>query len=44
MTNKTHEADVAFIKALAELLQENDLTELEVKRDYAEDDSLNVRV
>ena len=44
MTNKTHEADVAFIKALAELLQENDLTELEVKRDYSEDDSLNVRV
>jgi acetyl-CoA carboxylase biotin carboxyl carrier protein len=44
MTNKTHEADVAFIKALAELLQENDLTELQVKRDYGEDDSLNVRV
>ncbi len=44
MTNKTHEADVAFIKALAELLRENDLTELEVKRDYSEDDSLNVRV
>lgn len=44
MTNKTHEADVAFIKALAELLRDNDLTELEVKRDYSEDDSLNVRV
>ncbi len=44
MTQKTHEADVAFIQALAELLRENDLTELEVKRDYAEDDSLNVRV
>lgn len=44
MTNKTHDADVAFIKALAELLNENDLTELQVKRDYAEDDSLNVRV
>jgi len=44
MTNKSHEADVAFIKALAELLRENDLTELQVKRDYAEDDSLNVRV
>ncbi len=44
MTNKTHEADVAFIKALAELLRENDLTELQVKRDYSEDDSLNVRV
>jgi acetyl-CoA carboxylase biotin carboxyl carrier protein len=44
MTNKTHEADVAFIKALAEMLRENDLTELQVKRDYGEDDSLNVRV
>ncbi len=44
MTKSTHETDVAFIKALAELLNENDLTELQVKRDYAEDDSLNVRV
>ncbi|MFD1341867.1 acetyl-CoA carboxylase biotin carboxyl carrier protein [Litorisediminicola beolgyonensis] len=44
MTNNKHEADVAFIQALAELLRENDLTELQVKRDYGEDDSLNVRV
>lgn len=44
MPNKSHEADVAFIRALAELLHENDLTELEVKRDYGDDDSLNVRV
>lgn len=44
MTNKNHEADVAFIKALAELLRDNDLTELQVKRDYGEEDSLNVRV
>ena len=44
MTNNSHEADVAFIQALAELLRENDLTELQVKRAYAEDDSLNVRV
>ncbi|OED50007.1 acetyl-CoA carboxylase biotin carboxyl carrier protein [Leisingera sp. S232] len=44
MTNKSHEADVAFIKALAELLRENDLTELQVKREYGEDDSLNVCV
>lgn len=44
MSNKSHEDDVAFIKALAELLRENDLTELQVKRDYGEDDSLNVRV
>ena len=44
MTKNTHDSDVAFIKALAELLNENDLTELQVKRDYADDDSLNVRV
>ncbi|MEI4194326.1 acetyl-CoA carboxylase biotin carboxyl carrier protein [Roseovarius sp. E0-M6] len=44
MAQNKHEDDVAFIKALAELLNENDLTELQVKRDYGEDDSLNVRV
>ena len=44
MTKKNHDADVAFIQALAELLRENDLTELQVKRDYSADDSLNVRV
>ncbi|HMB12551.1 MAG TPA: acetyl-CoA carboxylase biotin carboxyl carrier protein [Roseovarius sp.] len=44
MSNKSHESDVAFIKALAELLNENDLTELSVKREYGEDDTLNVRV
>lgn len=44
MTEKTHQSDVAFIQALAELLRENDLTELRVKREYAEDDSLDVRV
>ena len=44
MSNKSHEADVAFIKALAEVLNDNELTELEVKRDYGDDDTLNVRV
>lgn len=45
MSNKTsHDSDVAFIQALAELLRANDLTELQVKRHYGEDDSLNVRV
>lgn len=44
MTQKTHDADVAFIRALAELLRDNDLTELQVKREYGEDDSLKVRV
>lgn len=45
MSKKTpHDSDVSFIQALAELLRENDLTELQVKRDYGENDSLNVRV
>lgn len=44
MTQKPQESDVAFIRALAELLRENDLTELQVKREYGEGDSLNVRV
>jgi acetyl-CoA carboxylase biotin carboxyl carrier protein len=45
MSNKTsHDSDVSFIKALAELLRDNDLTELEVTREFGEDDSLSVRV
>ncbi|MCK8462862.1 acetyl-CoA carboxylase biotin carboxyl carrier protein [Aliiroseovarius sp. S1339] len=44
MTKKQHDADVAFIEALASILQKNDLTELEIMRDYGENDSLNVRV
>ncbi|AJE47746.1 acetyl-CoA carboxylase biotin carboxyl carrier protein [Celeribacter indicus] len=41
---KQNDADVAFIEALAALLNANDLTELEVKREYGENDRLNVRV
>ncbi len=44
MAKTPHDSDVAFIKALAELLNENDLTELRVKREYSTDDSLDVRV
>jgi len=44
MSKNTSEADVAFISALAELLNKNELTELSVKREYGEDDSLEVRV
>ncbi len=45
MTDKsTHESDVSFIRALAELLRANDLSELEVKREYGDNDRLNVRV
>ena len=44
MTDSRRDADVAFIKALADILSENDLAEVEVKRDYGEDDALKVRV
>ncbi|GGW45786.1 acetyl-CoA carboxylase, biotin carboxyl carrier protein [Gemmobacter lanyuensis] len=44
MSKHSTDADVAFIQALAELLNKNDLTELSVKREYGEDDSLEVRV
>lgn len=44
MSRDSQEKDVAFIRAIAEVLQENDLTEVEVKRDYGENDTLNVRV
>ncbi|PKP85572.1 MAG: acetyl-CoA carboxylase biotin carboxyl carrier protein [Alphaproteobacteria bacterium HGW-Alphaproteobacteria-2] len=44
MTKEIRESDVAFIEALAELLRRNDLSEIEVQRDYGKDDCLNVRV
>jgi acetyl-CoA carboxylase biotin carboxyl carrier protein len=44
MSKNTQDADVAFITALAELLRENDLTELQVEREFGKDDSLSVRV
>ncbi|WP_045390061.1 acetyl-CoA carboxylase biotin carboxyl carrier protein [Falsirhodobacter sp. alg1] len=44
MSKQSTETDVAFIQALAELLNANSLTELSVKREYGEDDSLDVRV
>jgi acetyl-CoA carboxylase biotin carboxyl carrier protein len=44
MTKNNRDQDVEFIKALAELLRENDLNELEVSREYGEDDSLNLRI
>ena len=43
-TDAMRASDVAFIKALAELLDQNDLTEIQVKREYGEHDWLNVRV
>ena len=44
MVKKNHDGDVSFVKALAELLRANDLTELEVMREYGDNDTLNVRV
>lgn len=44
MSKQHSDADVAFIQALAELLNKNDLTELSVKREYGPDDRLDVRV
>ena len=44
MSKHSTDADVAFIQALAEILNTNELTELSVKREYGEDDSLDVRV
>ena len=44
MTKKPNGNDVAFIRTLAELLRAQDLTEIEVNRQYGEDDSLNVRI
>ena len=44
MSKEMQNADVSFIQALAELLCENDLAEVQVKRDYADKSSMNVRV
>ena len=44
MAKNPNENDVAFIEALAELLSTQSLTEIEVNRNYGEDDSLNVRI
>ena len=35
MSKRPQESDIEFIKALAELLRANDLTEIEVSRDTA---------
>ena len=44
MTNSKTEQDVAFIRALAQILNEGDLGEIEVEREYGEDDELKVRL
>ena len=42
--SKNVEQDVAFIRALAELLRDSELTEIEVERKYADNNELNVRL
>jgi len=42
--SKNVEQDVAFIRALAELLHETELTEIEVSREYGESDELKIRL
>ena len=44
MTKKNQDQDVEFIQSLAKLLNQNELTELEVSREYGETDKINVRV
>ncbi|MEL6601466.1 MAG: acetyl-CoA carboxylase biotin carboxyl carrier protein [Pseudomonadota bacterium] len=44
MSEEKYAADIAFIRALAELLKETDLAEIEVERKFGEDDELEVRV
>ena len=44
MTTNDREADIAFIASVARLLRENDLSEIEVTRDYGEDHALAVRI
>lgn len=44
MGTKKLDSDVEFIKALSELLRANDLTEIEVRREYGENDTIDVRV
>ncbi len=44
MSKRPQESDIDFIKALAELLRANDLTEIEVSREFGDEDNLTVRV
>ena len=44
MSKRPQDLDVEFIRALAELLRQNDLSEIEVNRAYGDDDALTVRV
>lgn len=44
MSKKKEDEEIAFIKALAQVLQDNDLAEIEVERSHGDDNILNVRL
>jgi len=44
MSNDKTDADIAFVRALAQILNENNLGEIEVEREFGEDDELKVRL
>ncbi len=44
MSKKNNDDDIAFIQALAEVLKDNDLGEIEVERERGDDNALNVRL
>jgi acetyl-CoA carboxylase biotin carboxyl carrier protein len=44
MSNDPQGADIVFIRALADLLRDSDLTEIEVQREFGDDNHLSVRV
>lgn len=44
MTNDKTDTDIAFVRALAQILNENNLGEIEVGREFGEGDELNVRL
>lgn len=44
MSEDKYAADVTFIKALAEVLKDSDLTEIEVERKFSDDDKIEVKV
>ncbi len=44
MNKKNNEEDIAFIQALAKVLQDNELGEIEVERERGDDNALNVRL
>lgn len=44
MSKRKQDADVAFVQALAKVLREHDLSEIEVQREDGSDETLNVRL